>query len=142
MFLNSLNIAGSGMTAQRLRMDVISQNLANQDTTVGADGQPYRRKTVTLQESTQTTFQNYLGATENSPGGVQVASVNEDMSDFKLEYDPSSASANAQGYVELPNVDSVTEMTDMMETSKSYNADIQAFNALKGMAVTALEIGK
>jgi flagellar basal-body rod protein FlgC len=142
MFLNSLNIAGSGMTAQRLRMDVITQNLANQDTTVGENGQPYRRKTVTLQERTQETFQNYLGTTENSPGGVQVASINEDMSDLKLEYDPSNPSANAQGYVELPNVDSVTEMTDMMETSKSYNADIQAFNALKGMAVTALEIGK
>ena len=142
MFLNSLNIAGSGMTAQRLRMDIITQNLANRDTTVGANGQPYRRKTVTLQESTQETFQNYLGATENSPGGVQVASINEDMSDLKLEYDPSNPSANAQGYVQLPNVDSVTEMTDMMETSKSYNADIQAFNALKGMAVTALEIGK
>ena len=142
MFLNSLNIPGSGLTAQRLRMDVISQNLANQDTTEGPDGQPYRRETVTLQERTQNTFQGYLNETQDSPGGVQVASVNQDMSDFKLEYDPSNPNANAQGYVELPNVDTVTEMTDMMEASKSYNADIQAFNALKGIAVTALDIGK
>lgn len=142
MFLNSLNIAGSGLTAQRLRMDIITQNLANQDTTEGVNGEPYRRKTVTLQERTQQTFQDYLGATDNSPGGVQIASINEDTSDFKLEYDPSNPNANAQGYVEMPNVDTVTEMTDMMETSKSYSADVQAFNALKGMATTALDIGK
>ena len=142
MFLNSLNIPGSGLTAQRLRMDIISQNIANQDTTQGANGEPYRRKTVTLQERTQETFQNVLGVTENSPGGVQVSSINEDMSDFKLEYDPADPNANAQGYVELPNVDTVTEMTDMMEASKSYNADVEAFNALKGMAVTALDLGK
>jgi flagellar basal-body rod protein FlgC len=142
MFLNSLNIPASGMTAQRLRMDIISQNIANQDTTVGVNGQPYRRKSVTIEEQTQETFQNVLGVTENSPGGVKVVSINEDMSDLKLEYDPSSPNANAQGYIQMPNVDTVTEMTDMMEASKSYNADIQAFNALKGMAVTALQIGK
>jgi flagellar basal-body rod protein FlgC len=141
MFLNSLNIPGSGMTAQRLRMDIISQNLANQDTTQGPNGQPYRRETVTFQERMQQTYAAD-GTVEEGPGGVQVSAINDDMSDFKLAYDPSDPNANAQGYVEMPNVDSVTEMTDMMEASKSYDADVQAFNSLKGIAVTALEIGK
>lgn len=141
MFLNSLNIPSSGLTAQRLRMDVISQNLANQDTTVGTDGEPYRRRTVTLQERTQPTFQGYLEQSQG-PGGVQVASVNEDPSDLKLVYDPADPSAGADGYVRYPNVDAVTEMTDLMEASRSYHADVTAFNALKGMAMTALDIGK
>jgi flagellar basal-body rod protein FlgC len=142
MFLNSLNISGSGLTAQRLRMDVISQNLSNVDTTNGANGEPYRRKTVTLSERTQDTFSGYLDKYENQPGGVEVSEIGEDPTDFKLKYDPSSPDADAQGYVRLPNVDTVTEMTDLMESSKSYSADIMAFNAMKGMAVTALEIGK
>jgi flagellar basal-body rod protein FlgC len=141
MFLNSLNIPGSGMTAQRLRMDIISQNLANQDTTAGANGKPYIRKSVTLQERTQQTFEDYLGSAESS-GGVQVASINEDTSDIKLEYDPNNANANAQGYVELPNVDTISEMTDLMEASRSYQSNVTAFNALKGIALTALQIGK
>ena len=141
MFLNALNIAGSGLSAQRLRMDVISQNLANVDTTSDVNGQPYRRKTVTLQEITQPTFNSYLDE-EQGPGGVEVSQISDDPTPLKLQYDPSNPSANAQGYVELPNVDTVTEMTDLMEASKSYNADITAFNALKGIAATALQIGK
>lgn len=142
MFLNSLNISGSGLTAQRLRMDIISQNLANVDTTNGANGEPYRRKTVTLSERTQTTFSGYLDELEGQPGGVQVSEIGEDPTDFKLKYDPENPDADEQGYVHLPNVDTVTEMTDLMEASKSYSANIMAFNAVKGMAVTALEIGK
>jgi flagellar basal-body rod protein FlgC len=142
MFLNSLNIAGSALTAQRMRMDVISQNLSNVDTTNGADGQPYRRKTVTLSERTQNTFSGYLDEQEGQPGGVEVSSIGEDPTDFKLKYDPTNADANAQGYVAYPNVDTVTEMTDLMESSKSYSANITSFNALKSIAVTALQIGK
>lgn len=143
MFLNALNIPGSGLTAQRLRMDVISENLANQDTTVTADGEPYRRKTVEFSERTQQTFDGYLqGATGEGPGGVQVNAIQDDSSDFKLSYDPSSPNADKSGYVRLPNVDTVTEMTDLMEASRSYSADVTAFNALKGMAVTSLDIGK
>lgn len=142
MFLNSLNIAGSALTAQRLRMDIISQNLSNVDTTNGADGEPYRRKTVRLSERTQDTFSGYLDKLEGQPGGVEVSEIGEDPTDFKLKYDPENPDANADGYVRLPNVDTVTEMTDLMEASKSYSANITSFNALKGMAVTALEIGK
>lgn len=142
MFLNSLNISGSGLTAQRLRMDIISQNLANIDTTNTGNGEPYRRKTVELSERTQDTFSGYLDTLEGQPGGVQVSKIGEDPTDFKLEYDPTNADANAEGYVQMPNVDTVTEMTDLMEASKSYSANITSFNAVKNMAVTALEIGK
>lgn len=142
MFLNGLNIAGSGLTAQRLRMDVISQNLANVDTTNGVDGETYRRKTVSFSERTQTTFSGYLEKQMGQPGGVEVSSIGEDPSDLKLMYDPTNPDANEQGYVELPNVDTVTEMTDLMEASKSYSANITSFNALKNITTTALNIGK
>lgn len=142
MFLNSLNIAGSGLTAQRLRMDVISQNLSNVDTTNGPNAEPYRRKTVVLGERTQTTFSGYLDKEMGQPGGVQVEEIGEDPTDFKLKYDPTNPDANEEGYVELPNVDTVTEMTDLMETSESYTANIASFNALKGIVTTALQIGK
>lgn len=142
MFLNSLNISGSALTAQRLRMDVISQNLSNVDTTNVGNGQPYRRKTVELTERTQTTFSGYLDAETNSPGGVEASAINEDQTDFKLQYDPSNPDANAQGYVRMPNVDTVTEMTDLMEASKSYSANVTSFNAMKAMISKALEIGK
>lgn len=142
MFLNALNIPGSGLAAERLRMDIVSQNLANVDTTGAAAGATYRRKTVTFAERTQSTFDGYLDEEQNQPGGVQVTQIGEDPTPFKLEYDPTSAAANAQGYVQLPNVDTVTEMTDLMEASKSYSADVTAFNALKTIASTALQIGK
>lgn len=142
MYLDSLNIAGSGMSAQRLRMDIVSQNLANQDTTQSVNGQPYRRKVVVLKEAEQTTFGGFLGAVETSPGGVEVSSIGEDPSDYKLTYDPSSPVAGQDGYVRKPNVDTTTEMVDLMESSRSYEADVTAFNAMKGMAETALGIGK
>jgi flagellar basal-body rod protein FlgC len=142
MFLNSLNIAGSALTAQRLRMDVISQNLSNVDTTNVGNGQPYRRKSVELAERTQTTFSGYLDAQTDSPGGVEVSAINEDQTDFKLQYDPTDSSANAQGYVRMPNVDTVTEMTNLMEASKSYSANVTSFNAMKAVVSKALEIGK
>jgi flagellar basal-body rod protein FlgC len=141
MFLNSLNISGSGMTAQRLRMDVISQNLANQDTTRGVSGQPYRRMVVELQEITQNNFSDLVNA-QKGVGGVEVSSVKGDPSDFKLSYDPSNPDAGADGYVKLPNVDTTTEMVDLMSASRSYESDVTAFNALKGMALSALEIGR
>ena len=107
MFLNSLNISGSGLTAQRLRMDIISQNLANVDTTRSTNGGPYRRKTVTLQERTQPVFEDYLGQAEGA-GGVEVSKIGEDPTEFKLSYDPTNPDAGADGYVRLPNVDTVT----------------------------------
>ena len=129
------------MTAQRLRMDIISQNLANEDTTKAANGQPYRRKITVLQEKSQTEFDQALGNVQ-APGGVEVSQVLEDTADFKLKYDPSSPDAGTDGYVRLPNVDTTTEMVDLMSASRSYQSDVTAFNALKGMALSALDIGK
>ena len=142
MFLNSLNIAGSGLTAQRLRIDVVSQNLANVDTTNGAGVDPYRRKTVTFEERTQTTFKGYLDKYTGQPGGVSVKSIGEDPTDFKLEFDPTNPVAAADGYVRLPNVDTVTEMTDLLESSKAYTANVTAFNTLKNISNGALNIGR
>lgn len=141
MFLNSLDISGSGMTAQRLKMDIISQNISNQDTTRGANGLPYRRKVVELQEIKQTNFSDLVNA-QKSIGGVEITSIKEDPSDFKLSYDPSNPDAGPDGYVKLPNVDTTTEMVDLMASSRSYESNVTAFNALKGMALSALEIGK
>ena len=143
-FLDSLNISASGLTAQRLRMDVISENIANADTTRTDSGEPYRRKYVVFSaNSANASFSSYLnGISEDSPfGGVVVSEIGEDQSDFMLEYDPTNADANEDGYVELPNVDIAQEMVDMISAYRSYEANVTAFNASKDMAVKALEIG-
>lgn len=145
-FLNSLNISASGLTAQKYRMEIVAQNLANAQTTRTEDGGPYRRKLVVLSEITGTA--NFAGTlrtamNENaSPGGVEVSAVLEDADDFKVEYDPSHPDADADGYVRLPNVNTVEEMVDIMAASRLYEANITAFNAMKDMAAKALEIGK
>ena len=145
-FLNSLNISASGLTAQKYRMEIVAQNLANAQTTRTEDGGPYRRKLVVLSEITGSA--NFAGTlrtamNENaSPGGVEVSAILEDADDFKVEYDPSHPDADADGYVRLPNVNTVEEMVDIMAASRLYEANITAFNAMKDMAAKALEIGK
>ncbi len=143
-FLDSLNISGSGLTAQKYRMEIVAQNLANAETTRTAAGGPYRRKLAVLSEIGSTgTFQDALRASSGSAtGGVRVASVLDDTDDFKVEYDPTHPDANADGYVQLPNVNTTEEMVDMMSASRLYEANITAFNAMKEMASKALEIGK
>ena len=147
-FLSSMNVVGSGLTAQQLRLDVISENITNQNTTrtEGGDG-PYRRKVVVLQsQDRMTPFQQDLaqarGETVSSQGGVQVAEIAEDPSDFKLVYDPTNPDANADGYVEMPNVDLIKEIADAMSASQAYSADVTAFNVLKQVTAKGLEIGK
>lgn len=144
-FLSSLEISASGLTAQRLRMDVIADNIANIDTTQTDTGEPYRRKYVVFKEKLADgrTFSDYLnGETAGSTaGGVSVSAVEADRSDFALVYDPTNPDANADGYVEKPNVDLSTEMVDMISAYRSYEANVTAFNATKDMAVKALEIG-
>lgn len=144
-FLSSLEIGASGLTAQRLRMDVISENITNVDTTQTDTGEPYRRKYVVFSEKqgAASPFSSYL---ENAGGGkagagVRVSGIGEDQSDFKLKYDPTNPNANQDGYVEMPNVDLSQEMVDMISAYRSYEADVTAFNATKDMAVKALEIG-
>jgi flagellar basal-body rod protein FlgC len=143
-FLDSLNISGSGLTAQKYRMEIVAQNLANADTTRTEAGGPYRRKLVVLEEITSNgTFAQALRASVGEAGGgVRVQQVLDDTDDFKVEYDPTHPDANADGYVQLPNVDTTQEMVDMMSASRLYEANVTAFNAMKAMASKALEIGK
>lgn len=146
-FLSSMNVVGSGLTAQQLRLDVVSENITNMNTTRTEGGGPYRRKVVVLEsQSSQTAFQAALErARGNQPqqqGGVRVAEIAEDPSDFKLVYDPTHPDANDQGYVEMPNVDLVKEIADAMAANKAYSANVTAFNVLKQVAAKGLEIGK
>ena len=142
---SSFNINSSGMTAQRYRMDIISQNLANANTT-RTDGTPYRRKVVTFAEkNSQTPFSRVLnGATDRYSGtGVKVDGVFEDTwSEMVKVYDPSHPDADDDGYVIYPNVNIITEMTNMIDASRAYEANATAFNASKTMALKGLEMGK
>ena len=146
-FLSSMNIVGSGLTAQQLRLDVISENITNQNTTRTENGGPYRRKMVVLEsEGEQSLFQQVLakarGEVAPASGGVRVTGIVDDPSDFKLVYDPTNPDANADGYVEMPNVYLVKEMADAMSISQAYSANVTAFNVLKQVAAKGLEIGK
>lgn len=149
---HSMNTTASALTSQRLRMDVISSNIANVDTTrakqINGEWEPYRKKSVTLkeQEGQFSSFLNMaIGRTEKSGvgNGVKVSSIKEDTeTPFKLVYDPSNPDANAEGYVQMSNVDVLKEMVDLISASRSYEANITAFNANKNMLTKALEIGK
>lgn len=142
----SFDISASGMTAQRLRSDIISENIANVNTTRTAEGGTYRRKTVYFTEKTSNTFQNLLLGTmgEGTKGtGVKVSSILEDNeTEMNMVYDPSHPDADENGYVTYPNVNVVTEMTNLIDASRSYEANVTAFNAAKAMAVKGLEIGQ
>lgn len=142
-FLNSLNIAGSALTAERFRMDIISQNLANIDTTRTEDGQPYRRKQVVFEEK-PLDFRSALKDERNklTTGGVKVARVVESQEDFIPVYDPEHPHADENGYVMKPNVDRAEETVDLMAASTAYNANITALNVIKAMTMRALELGK
>jgi len=125
-------ISGSGMTAERLRMDVIASNLANADSTKGADGQPYRRRMVVLQAASPS-FDQVLA-------GVKVAGIVQDQSPLRRVYDPSHPDADPQGYVTLPNVNPVTEMVDLITSSRGYEANVTAMNAAKQMFTKTFDI--
>lgn len=143
--LRAMEISTSALTAQRFRMDVIAENLANAEVTRTAEGGPYRRRIVTMGSRTDNvSFAEHMnGLSQNKIGsGVRVAAVAEDMSDFKMVYDPAHPDANAEGYVSYPNVDTVTEMVDLMSASRSYEANVTAFNTTKNMALKALELGR
>lgn len=149
---HSLNTSASALTSQRLRMDVISSNMANVETTRGkmVDGewQPYRRKTVSFQPR-EGQFSSMLQAamgkqSKGSAGyGVTVSSIKEDTeTPFQLVYNPSHPDANEDGYVQMPNVDPLREMIDLMSATRSYEANVTVLNANKAMLMKALEIGK
>lgn len=142
-FLNSLNIVGSALTAERLRTDVILQNMAHATTTRGADGEPYRRKQVIFQER-ELDFKNVLRDEKQklTQGGVRVTRIVESDRDFVPVYDPSHPDADEQGYVMYPNVNTAEEMADLMVASRAYETNLTALSVIKSMAMKALEIGK
>ena len=141
-FFNSLNVSASGMTAQRLRTDIISQNIANVNTTRGEGGEPYVRQTVVFSEKTNNKFDSVLNASLGKSGkGVKVTSIVKDTkTDMKKVYDPSNPDADEDGYVTYPNVDVVTEMTNMIDASRAYEANVTAFNSSKAMLSKTLEL--
>lgn len=145
-FLNSLNIGGSALSAQRLRMDIIAQNLANSQTTRTESGEPYRRQQVVFAE--RDSFSNVLASkiankrSKLALSGVVVAEVVEDESPLKPVYDPTHVDADENGYVYLPNVDTAKEQIDLMAATRSYDANRTVVNAVKSMAIKALQIGK
>ncbi|MBQ9610656.1 MAG: flagellar basal body rod protein FlgC [Lachnospiraceae bacterium] len=139
---SAMNVSSTGMTAQQLRMDIISENIANASTTRTQDGTAYRRKTVVFAEKATTSFDNILNGymTNYQPNGVKVTRIVEDPSDLRLVYEPDNPDANDAGYVEYPNVDTVTEMTNLIDSSRAYEANITAFNSSKTIAEKGLEL--
>lgn len=135
---NAMNVSASGLTAERLRMDVVAGNIANANTTRTEEGGAYRRKVAV--------FEEYLASSMNSSKkkvrGVMAKEIVEDPSEMELVYNPTHPDADENGYVEMPNVDLLTEMTDLMVATRSYEANVTALNASKGMYVKALEIGR
>ena len=152
-FFSSMNIVGSGMTAQQARLDVISENITNMNTTRTEGGGAYRRKLTVMQaESDKNGFRMAMSraarkgrAVSNrdyeQAGGVKIVEIIEDQSEMPLVYDPAHPDANEEGYVELPNVTLVAEVADAMAASQAFSADVTAFNALKQVVQRGLDIG-
>lgn len=152
-FLSSINIIGSGLTAQQLRLDVVSENITNSTTTrTENDGGAYRRKMVVFEaQSGRESFRSAMAKAADkavanrdngaNAGGVRVTQIVDDPSPLKLVYDPTHPDANEEGYVEMPNVDTVKEITDAMAATQAYSANVTAFNTLKSVIAKGLEIG-
>ncbi len=145
---SGLNISASGMSAQRIRMDILAENAANVKTTRGDDNQPYRRKNVVFMEKPATNFSTILNSVtgyRNSyiGNGVKVSEIVEDTkTPMNMVYDPAHPDADENGYVTYPNVNVVTEMVDLIDATRAYEANVTAFNATKSMALQALDIGR
>jgi flagellar basal-body rod protein FlgC len=148
-FFDAISISASGLTAERVRMDVTSENLANADTTQGANGQPYQEQEVQLQtvggsNSFSSVLSGAMGSGSNSvpAGGVEVTGIVSSSTPDQEVYDPGTPGANAQGYVKMPNVNSVNEMVDMIDESRSYESDVTAMSTAKEMFEKTLDLLK
>ena len=138
-FMNSLNIAGSALTAERYKTDVILQNIANQNVAASKPEDAYQRKQVVFQER-EMTFDEVLNKAQG--GGVRVASTEELKEDVNPVYDPDNPKADEDGYVYYPNVNNAEEQIDLLETTRAYEANLTALSVVKAMAQKTLEIGK
>lgn len=140
---DSIRISASGLSAQRMRMDVIANNVANVNSTRGVDGKPYRRQSVTFREQGGESFGDILGTrTGGPPAGVSVAGVHSDTSAPRKVHNPSHPDADENGDIFLPNIDMVTEMTDLVGANRAYEASVTVLNATKALAQSALNLGR
>jgi flagellar basal-body rod protein FlgC len=137
----NFEISASALTAERLRMDLISNNIANVNTIKTKEGGPYRRQVPVFSQVLENEI-NAQGIVVSRPGGVQVTKIKTDGRPPRLVYDPGHPDANAQGYVAYPDINVVTEMVDLIGASRSYEANVTAFNAAKDMFRAALDMGR
>ena len=136
---SAMDISATGMTAQRTRLDLISENIANVNTTRDSNGNVYKRKTVLFEEKSYPTFSESLSLANGHIGkGVKVSSIVEDDSEGNMVYDPSHPDADENGYVTYPNVNTITEMTNLIDASRGYEANETAFEASKAIALKGL----
>lgn len=142
-FDSAMKISASGLTANRTWINVLSSNLANANTTRTEDGTPYQRKTVIYESKAADGFGEELNtALSGGPEGVEVTDVVPDKRDFREVYDPGNPDANDKGIVLMPNVNPVEEMANLLNASRSYEANLAAIQVAKQLAVKSLEIGK
>jgi flagellar basal-body rod protein FlgC len=144
-YFSSLDVGASALTAQRFRMDIISQNIANANTSKTDKGTPYRRQDVIFEEKAAGgQFSDYLNDSSKAlvGSGVRVAKVVEDQTPFKKNYDPGNPEADKDGYVQMPNVDIITEMVNMISATRAYEANVTSINTSKSIAMKALDIGR
>ena len=137
----SMEISSSGLSVERMRLDIVSSNIANASTTKTEDGEVYRKKTVTFKEK----FKNEVNETGKSgvtSSGVEINKIEESTDEFKIVYEPTHPDADENGFVTYPDVDILQEMVDMMAATRAYEANVTAFNASKSMLLKALEIGR
>ncbi len=141
-FFNALHISATGLSAQRIRMNIISTNLANVYTTRSPTGGPYRKKIVVMEAVPIEDFESILRSQSELLREVRVDKIVEDTTPFRQVYNPGHPDADKTGYVSMPNVDVITEMADMMLARRSYEANVTAIASTKAMLLKALEIGK
>ncbi len=147
---DAIGIAGSGLTAERIRMDVTAENLANADTTKAANGQPYQRQEVELAQvgsrraasAGRSRARSQRSGGAQPAGGVEVTGIVSDTTPDQQVYDPGNPEADAQGYVKMPNISTVTEMTDLISESQSYQSDVTAMQTAKSMFTSTLGLLK
>ncbi|MEW6520927.1 MAG: flagellar basal body rod protein FlgC [Desulfurivibrio sp.] len=140
--LTAFKISGSGLKAERARLNVASMNLANANTTRTMEGGPYRAKSVVFEAKPLKTFRDVLSSTEDKLRQVEVSAVVEDKKEFKSVYDPSHPDADENGIVLYPNVDEAEQMVDIISARRGYEANVAALEAVKSMAIKALDIAR